>query len=67
MKAAINQLAEKILILQGNGDYDGAKALLAEMGFTREALQSDLDRINQSGIPVDIRFKQGPGSVLGLQ
>ncbi|GAO30294.1 dipeptidyl-peptidase 3 family protein [Geofilum rubicundum] len=66
MKAAINQLAEKTLTLQGNGDYEGAKALLAEMGFTREALQSDLDRINQSGIPVDIRFKQGP-DLLGLQ
>ncbi len=66
MNAAVNKLAAKILTLQGDGNYDGAKELLAEMGFIREALQTDLDRINHSGIPVDIRFKQGL-EVLGLQ
>lgn len=66
MKVAVNKLAAKILVLQGQGDYDGANGLLAEMGFIREELQADLDRINQSGIPVDIRFKQG-GEVLGLE
>jgi hypothetical protein len=65
MKVAVDKLAAKILTLQGQGDYDGAKGLLAEMGFIREKLQTDLDRINQSGIPVDIRFKQG--GVLGLE
>ena len=66
MQAAVDKLARRILTLQGDGDYDGAQALLAEKGFIREALQADLDRINASGIPVDIRFKQGAG-VLGLK
>jgi len=59
MKLAINKLASLIITLQGNGDYQGAKDLLDKKGYIKDELQSDLNRINESGIPVDIRFKQG--------
>ncbi|MCK4465823.1 MAG: Zn-dependent hydrolase, partial [Bacteroidales bacterium] len=65
MKEVINSLAQKIIVIQGNGDYDGAKALVVEKGFIREGLQSDLDRISEAGIPRDIRFHQGI-EVIGL-
>ncbi len=65
MTKAMNSLAESILVTQGNGDYAGAKKVLEEMGYIKEELQADLNRINQSNIPVDIRFKQGLG-MLGL-
>lgn len=65
MTEAMTSLANKILIIQGNGDYDAAKALLEEKGSIRGELQLDLDRISQAGIPRDIRFKQGKG-VVGL-
>ncbi|GGA73906.1 hypothetical protein GCM10011521_10070 [Arenimonas soli] len=65
MEAAVDSLSAKILTLQGDGDYDGAQALLDEMGVIGPDLQADLDRVEAAGIPVDIVFKQGP-SVLGL-
>ena len=65
MKDAMNSLAEKILVIQGNGEYDSAKKMVDEMGFIRTELQADLDRLKERNIPVDIVFKQGP-EVLGL-
>lgn len=65
MKAAINSLAAKILTLQGDGDYEGVKALLAEKGVIIPELQNDLNRVNDKGIPKDIVFEQGI-KVLGL-
>lgn len=65
MEAAVDSLSAKILTLQGDGDYEGAKALLEEQGVIGPQLQSDLDRVQAAGIPVDIVFKQGP-AVLGL-
>ena len=65
MEAAVDSLSAKILTLQGDGDYEGAKALLDEMGVIGPDLQADLDRVQAAGIPVDIVFKQGP-EVLGL-
>lgn len=65
MQAAVDSLSAKILTLQGDGDYAGAKALLDEMGNIGPALQADLDRVQAAGIPVDIVFRQGP-EVLGL-
>ncbi|MFO8021079.1 MAG: Zn-dependent hydrolase [Perlabentimonas sp.] len=59
MTEAMNSLAEKILVIQGDGNYKAAKEMLDSMGFIKEELQSDLNRINDSKIPVDIRFKQG--------
>lgn len=65
MTKAMNSLAEKILVVQGDGNYLEAKKMLDEMGYIKEELQSDLNRINESNIPVDIRFKQGL-KMLGL-
>ncbi len=59
MTEAMNSLAALTLKIQGDGNYQAAKEMLDGMGFIKEELQADLDRINKSNIPVDIRFKQG--------
>lgn len=66
MKAAVVSLVEKILTVQGNGDYEAAKAWIESDGIMTESLRRDLDKVNAAGIPVDIVFKQGK-EVLGLQ
>jgi hypothetical protein len=65
MKSASKELTQIILKLQGDGDYDGTKKLLEESGVIKPELQTDLDRLETAGIPVDIYFIQGP-EVLGL-
>jgi hypothetical protein len=65
MEQAINALSAKILMLQGDGDYDGVAELVKEMAVIRPELQADLDRLGAKGIPVDIIFNQGV-DVLGL-
>ena len=65
MQQAMNLLSEKILTLQGNGDYQGVTQLLEEQGKIDSQLQGDLDRLSQANIPVDIVFQQGT-KVLGL-
>ena len=59
MREAMNGLSELILTLQGDGDHDGAAALLAEKGVVGATLQAELDRLGSAGIPVDIVFEQG--------
>ena len=65
MRAAIDMLVDKIQVIQGDGDYEAAKAWIVKDGVVSPELQADLDRINAGGIPVDIVFEQGP-SVLGI-
>jgi hypothetical protein len=65
MKTAATELSQKILKLQGDGDYEGAKEWIEKDGIIKTQLQDDLNRVNEKGIPVDIVFDQGPG-VLGL-
>ncbi|MGW8268551.1 MAG: dipeptidyl-peptidase 3 family protein [Longimicrobiales bacterium] len=62
---AMNSLSERILRFQGDGDYDGVVAFMAEYGGIRPQLQADLDRLAAAGIPVDIVYEQGV-EVLGL-
>ena len=62
---AVRDLSNRILTLQGNGDYDEVAAFVAEMGNVNAQLQSDLDRLAAASIPVDIVFEQGI-DVLGL-
>ena len=57
MSKAIETLSQKILTLQGNGDYDGVEKWVKEKGNISPALKAALDRLNN--IPVDIVFKQG--------
>jgi len=66
MQAAMNDLANEILTIQGNGNYDAATQMVEDMGYIREALQADLDRISDAGIPRDIRFQQGK-TLFGLE
>jgi hypothetical protein len=65
MTTAIDALSNKILTLQGDGDYDGVAKLVADKGVIKAQLQQDLDRLTAADIPVDIDFKQGV-KVLGL-
>jgi len=59
MEKAITALSEKILIMQGNGDFEEAEKLVKEMGVIPADLQDDLDRLEKANIPVDIVFEQG--------
>ncbi|MCH9693382.1 MAG: Zn-dependent hydrolase [Gammaproteobacteria bacterium] len=59
MEAAMTDLSRLLLTLQGDGDYDGAKKLTESKGVIGADLQSDLDRLTQAEIPVDITFQQG--------
>jgi hypothetical protein len=65
MQAAIRKLSAKILTLQGDGDYEGAKTFTASLGVIRPELADALARVNAADIPVDVRFEQG-ARVLGL-
>lgn len=65
LEEAVVSLSSKILSLQGDGDYEGVAKLVKEMGLIGPELQSDLDRLSQAGIPVDIVFEQGV-EVLGI-
>ena len=62
---AMKGLSEKILTLQGDGDYEATIVLFDEMGMVNPDLQGDLDRVAAAGIPRDIVFEQGL-KVLGL-
>ncbi|QCK15474.1 dipeptidyl-peptidase 3 family protein [Mangrovivirga cuniculi] len=62
---AMNSLSEKILTLQGDGDYEGVTVLFEEKGSISPELQDALDKVTEAGIPVDIRFNQGT-DVLGI-
>lgn len=65
MEAAMNALAQDILVMQGNGDYTAVGQFTEQYGKVSPQLQADLDRLGSKGIPVDIVFEQG-ASVLGL-
>lgn len=65
-REAMNGLSNLILTLQGNGDKSAVEKLMKEKAVVRPDLQSDLNRLQQKGIPVDITFEQGV-KVLGLQ
>jgi hypothetical protein len=65
MQEASKELTQKILKIQGDGDYNAAKAWIEKDGNIPHTLKRDLDKVNNMGIPVDIYFEQGP-QVLGL-
>lgn len=66
MQAGIADLARRLLMMQGDGDYAAAAAMAASEGASRAPLREDLDRLAGAGIPVEIRFRQGR-DVLGLR
>lgn len=65
MRKAVDDLSALLLKLQGDGDYEGVRKLVAELGVIRPQLRADLDRLASRSIPVDVAFTQGK-SVLGL-
>jgi len=58
MQAAINAFSEKVLTLQGNGDYAGWR-LPAEGRPDGHAAQAGPRGLATADIPTDIVFKQG--------
>lgn len=65
MREAIASLSRRILELQGNGDKAAVAEFVEQYGKIGPELQSDLDRLAEAGIPVDVVFEQGV-DVLGL-
>lgn len=59
MQIAVAALSEKILTLQGQGDYDAASNWVEEQGVVPPVLQADLDLLDSKSIPVDVVFIQG--------
>lgn len=59
MGSAISSLTEKILTIQGDGNYNAANAFIEEYAVIPPELKADLDKINNQNIPVDIVFVQG--------
>ena len=59
IRIAMNEWASRVLVLEGDGDYEGAKAYLETNGKIRESLQADLDRLKTAKIPIDIVYSQG--------
>lgn len=66
MKIAIEKWADKILVFQGNGDYEAASLFLKKYGNVKPELQKKLDNLKNANIPVDVVFNQGV-DVLGLK
>ena len=64
-RKAIDALSARLLTIQGDGDYAGAKQLTDTLGVIEPDLAADLKKLEAAGIPVDIRFQQGL-DVLGL-
>lgn len=65
-KEAINALSKDILVLQGEGDYEGTGKLFDEKGKIDEQLDAALQKLKEKNIPVDVVFDQGV-NVLGLE
>jgi hypothetical protein len=55
MAVATRKLAERLLTIEGEGDYEGAKKLIAEYGSLKPALEGALKKLED--IPVDIAPK----------
>ena len=65
MSQAVASLAERLIRLQGDGDYAAVAKVLAEEGVLRAGLKADLERLATRSIPVDIVYEQGR-QVVGL-
>lgn len=64
--AAMEGWAALILEMEGNGDEAAAAQYAKTNGQVREQLRSDLNRITEANIPLDIRYNQGM-TALGLK
>jgi hypothetical protein len=58
MRSAADALSRRILTIQGDGDYDAAGRMYAELGTIGPVLAADLARLGAKSIPVDIVYDQ---------
>ena len=58
-RTGMDSLSNRILTMQGNGDYEGLGVFQEQYGKISPELQRDLDRLKAKKIPVDIIFQQG--------
>ena len=65
IEKAMNSLSERILVLQGDGNYDQVNEFVTKYANIPADLQKDLDKLSEKKIPVDVQFIQGM-EVLGL-
>ncbi|MCB1560368.1 MAG: Zn-dependent hydrolase [Xanthomonadales bacterium] len=65
MTEAMNALSADLLTIQGDGDYARARTMTDTLGTIDSVLSTDLKRLGDAGIPIDVLFDQGP-KVLGL-
>ncbi|MBF0627733.1 MAG: Zn-dependent hydrolase [Magnetococcales bacterium] len=61
MRAAVRELSRRILMLQGDGDLEGVRALEKRYGHLSEELLADLRRVEAAGVPVDVVFQPARG------
>lgn len=59
MRGAVDALAERIIRIQGDGDYQVAVAFMDQYARMDEQLEQDLRSLAQASIPVDVVFEQG--------
>ena len=59
MKSAVEETLAMLMIIQGDGNYQAAKEIVDKYGEMPETLKREIDRINNTDIPVDVYFKQG--------
>jgi len=65
MQEASKALTIDIIGLQGDGNYEAAKAFVEKWSVVGPQLKADLQRLTDANIPKDIYYTQGP-EVLGL-
>ncbi len=56
MRSAIAKLSNLVLEIEGYGDYEGAKKLIATTGQVTPVIKATLAKLE--GIPIDLEFKQ---------
>ena len=65
-KAAIEGWANAILTTQGDGNFEFAEKFAKQHGKISGEMKEDIQRINVSSVPRDIRFNEGL-EVMGLK
>lgn len=65
IKLASDNLANIILTIQGDGDYERAGELMDKYMIITPELEADLQKLADANIPVDVVWKQGT-NVVGL-
>jgi len=65
MSSSIDELTTLIHKIEQDGDYKKAKEIATDKAMIKEPLKTDIIKIHEQGVPIDVRFKQGK-DVLGL-